>query len=266
MNPQMLYAVGNHDGNGRDTNPETQSYDEIITNSELYAIYGKVLDKKVVWGSKSNLYYYYEVDNIRIIILNSNDIPFIKNADGSIKYNSNVVYGYRQEQLDWLRNTALNTNKHVLIVSHIPLLSHYEGMYYNYSMPNNHMAVRRILEAYKNGTTYNFYQSYDDKPEFNVSIDGGFTSQGNIICCIAGHIHYDDFKVLNGINYVSINCDWARSWTNTNVDETGVLPTIPDRIVGQWNQFCFDIINIDTNSRKVSMSRFGVGSDREFTY
>lgn len=46
---QMLYAVGNHDGNGRDNDPDTQPLSELISNRDLYHIYGKNL-KDVVWG------------------------------------------------------------------------------------------------------------------------------------------------------------------------------------------------------------------------
>ena len=125
----LLNSIGNHDSNGWNDS-EIQNYDTIINDKELYAIHGLKLNDYVVWGDKLGMYYYYDVpnSNVRIITLNSCDIPYIRLEDGNIKHNPNFIYNYSQKQIDFLINTLKNSNdKHVLINAHIPLLNDSEG-------------------------------------------------------------------------------------------------------------------------------------------
>ena len=261
---EMLYAVGNHDGNGWDNSPIQQA-STMISNKELYLAYCKHL-KNINWGSKQDMYYYKDIENIRIIILNSNDTPFIVNSDGTIKYNSNFVYGYRQEQLKWLCQVALNTDRHCLIVSHIPPVGHYEGMYYNFEKPINYLQLRSILEAFKNGTSVTVNNTTTDKSEFNINFSHTFSKQGNVIGVFSGHLHCDNNVVINSIRYITSNCDWARNWVPTLPDINGSVWDIPYRGVNESSELCCDILSIDTLSKNVKITRFGVGNDREFNY
>ena len=277
---QMLYAVGNHDGNGRDNDPDTQPLSELISNRDLYHIYGKNL-KGVVWGKKHDMYYYYDIpnSNVRIIVLNSNDVPFLADGSGNAKFNSNTNYAFRQAQLNWLANEALKTDKHIMICTHIVPVGHYEGMYYNYELPLNYLELRTILEAFKNKQRGNVTKNHSgtkfqnlgaDTFDINVAYD--FTlNTGSIIGVFGGHLHDDNNVIINGIHYITTNCDWARNWTPTNpvagdVPDKGQIRVIPDRVVGEESELCFDILNIDTTNKKVCITRFGVGSNREYNY
>lgn len=251
----LLNAIGNHDSNGWDDSP-VQSYDTIINDKELYAIHGLKLNDYVVWGDKLGMYYYYDVpnSNIRIITLNSCDVPYIKLEDGNIKHNPNFVYNYSQKQIDFLINTLKNSNdKHVLINAHIPLLNDSEGMVANATMPHNNECILGILKAFKDGTSYTYSNNTED---FEVNVDCNFSTSGVIIGVFGGHIHYDCLVKKDGINHISINCDLMEKWIDSQ----------PDRNFNTTSQFCFDVLTIDTQLKKCNLTRVGVGDNREFTY
>ena len=227
------------------------------------------------------MYYYYDIpnSNVRIIVLNSNDVPFLADERGNAKFNSNTNYAFRQAQLNWLVNVALKTDKHVMICTHIVPVGHYEGMYYNYEVPLNYLELRAILEAFKNKQRGNITKTHSETKyqnlgadTFDINVDYDFTlNTGSIIGVFGGHLHDDNNVIINGIHYITTNCDWSRNWTPTNpvageVVDKGEIRVIPDRVVGEKSELCFDILNIDTTNKKVCITRFGVGSNREYNY
>lgn len=267
LKPKLLYAVGNHDSNAWEQTGHNQPISEIITTEELYTIYGKKYSNEFQWGSKTDLYYFYDVPNtnVRVITLNSIDVPIIDNGDGTTKYNPGKTFGVRQQQMEWLAQTALNTDRHVLINIHISPVRSGEGIYYN-SQIYNYDKLRGLLEAFKNGTSYTL-TSTNDRPEFDINLTGSFSSLGNIIGVISGHIHLDNNVVINGINYIARNCDWSQSWTATVPDKDGVVPTIPPRVIGTDSELAVDVLSIDTTSKKMYITRFGnVGTDLTLPY
>lgn len=251
----FLNAIGNHDSNGWNDS-QTQNFDTFINDKELYAILGQNLNDTVVWGDKVGMYYYYDVpnSNIRIITLNSNNIPYIKLEDGNIKHNPNFVYNYSQKQVDFLVKTLKESNdKHILINVHIPLLTDAEGMKANYTMPHNNNCILGILKAFKEGTSFDYTNEEED---FKINLSCNFENKGTIIGVFCGHIHYDCLINKDNINHISINCDMMDKWTDSQ----------PDRIFNTTSQFCFDVLTINTNTKKVEMTRVGAGEDREFNY
>ena len=268
VKPLMLYSVGNHDCNGWDK-ADPQPASTMISNKDLYLNYCKHLKDRVVWGNKQDVYYYYDIPNsdVRVVVLNSNDTPWLVKSDGTIQYNPNMVYGFRQSQLNWLIDVALQTDKHCMIVCHIPPVGHYEGMYYNYTLPYNYLQLRYILEDFKAGNSRIINKTNTISDFDLVNLSTSFTTPGNLIGVFSGHLHLDHIKEINNIKYVCTNCDATMSWEPTNPDaETGEIWTIPDRVMGEISQYCFDILTINTGARKVNLTRFGVGSDREFNY
>ncbi|WP_338631122.1 BppU family phage baseplate upper protein [Clostridium baratii] len=251
----LLNSIGNHDSNGWNDS-EIQSYDTIINNKELYAIHGLKLNDHVIWGDKLGMYYYYDVpnSNVRIITLNSCDVPYIRLEDGNIKYNPNFIYNYSQKQIDFLINTLKNSgDKHIVINTHIPLLNESEGMVANVTMPNNNECVLGVLKAFKEGSSYTYS---NDKEDFEVSVNCNFLTSGTIIGVFCGHIHYDCLIKKDGINHISINCDLMDKWTDSQ----------PDRIFNTSSQFCFDILTINIKNKEVKMTRVGAGDNRSFNY
>ena len=123
----------------------------------------------------------------------------------------------------------------------------------NVTMPHNNECVLGILKAFKEGSSYTYSNNTED---FEVNVNCNFSTNGVIIGVFGGHIHYDCLIKKDGINHISINCDYMNKWIDSQ----------PDRIFNTISQFCFDVLTIDTQLKKCNLTRVGVGDNREFTY
>lgn len=91
-----------------------------IKPSEMYEI---ITRPSTIWDiqenpNDKNMYYYYDVPNkkVRVFILNSYDIPYIYDSDGTVKYLGVNVGGYRQAQLKWFADNLVSTPTDYTIV------------------------------------------------------------------------------------------------------------------------------------------------------
>ena len=255
-----FYLIGNHDANVGET---PLSMSTVIHPRELYNIYGRKFKDEVVWGSKEQMYYYKDIEdkNIRMIFLNTSD--YIYEDDGTGYSTLGGSMGVRQEQVRWFGEVALNTDKEVIIFTHIPLLTSGEGIIgTGETLPRNMIAFKGLLEAFKNGTRYTY--SYTDEapllqPYFNCSVDVDFTNkgQGKVICVISGHVHLDQMVELNGIKHITTLDEYNDKWHES---------LSPERIPFTNSGFAFDIVNLNTTKRIITFYRFGAGEDREYSY
>ena len=120
-NCPVLITFGNHDSNmlwcqnyGTPDQQLTKAdhYREVI--SKVAAHNGSIMTT----DGKSNYYYIdFPDDDIRVILLNC--------ADGNYEgqYDSTSVFSDRQ--VEWFKSEALNTDAHVVIMTHIPLLRNF---------------------------------------------------------------------------------------------------------------------------------------------
>lgn len=190
----LLIAMGNHDTNkmwadafggepfalgevwGREFRPAFNTNSKAVTRTGL-------------------MYYYTDFDDVRVIVLNTQD-------------GGNGAFGIGQTQVSWLTNTALNTDKAVLVLSHVPLIdgwsisSNYDSSYAN--------AVAAIKAFQTNG--------------------------GTVIGCMSGHTHTQETQTVNGILYVTFT-NGADKCEVVQVDITNkTINTIPVGFTGAGNR------------------------------
>lgn len=223
---------------------------KIITDDELKEAY-KTEEK--MFGESRNgdsLYFYkdYEDKKIRLIGLNSNDTPTILDTSGMPKFIGLTNVGFKQNQVDWLANTALKNipeNYDVLIVSHVPATS---------IGPDSHNQdlVNKILNAFISGEDGNV-QNTD--PDWGVNVSYNFSQQGprNMIGYINGHLHQEFLEKTPGFNSISI-------LSSINASADGVTSGSPVNTDG-WS-----VISVDKNSRKVDIIGFGRATNRTTSY
>lgn len=256
-----LYVVGNHDSNGMEGIYEKKYF---LSDNEKYKILGNHLSKEVVWGSKSGMYYYKDIEasKIRMIVLNTSDLSWSsKNFfEGKLRYDILNTYAIRDEQLVWLGEKALNFEDkedknqwHTIIFCHAPLLDEREGIKDNNYVENKSL-VMGILEAFTKGTAYKGLS----KGKFKTALEVDFSNQGPmvIVGVFSGHVHDDNHVVSRGINHITTMADYAEKFKET----------MPARNIGEVSEICFDVITIDKGKRMVTLTRFGAGKDREFSY
>lgn len=165
----MLFTIGNHETNSMYARAQ-DDVSLLINEDELYARIiapsRNTCNGRMQGNGRSN-YYYVDFDDkqIRVIVANS--------TDGSYKsdYGNNFIIS--QEQVDWIANTALNTNYAVIFMCHTPLIQRLGENYVT-----NSEAVLNALKAFK-------------------------TSGKTLIGCFYGHTHTQDSLVQDGINHIT---------------------------------------------------------------
>lgn len=198
-------------------------------------------------------YYYkdFPEDKIRIIAMDTQNIPYTFNGNTSVAF----TFGFEQAQLDWLANEALNfsdkTDKDewgVIFLMHA--LSYDSG-----NTVINFAGFGNIINAFMNGTKGTYSNTHAMAPVNNLAYD--FTEQGEmeIICIFNGHTHVDGDGTMWGVKYIS---------TGSSLPDE--YDSLPDRSLYSKNEDLWDIMTIDRQARKIYATRFGAGEDREFTY
>lgn len=171
-------------------------------------------------------YYYFdmELQNMRIIVLDSDDYT----QDDVIR----MINGYSPEQIAWF-TSALDDAK----TKGMPVIVF------------SHMAPLSELHAGGNGIE-NKGGADIAQAMVNFQTDGG-----HLIECVCGHGHFDLTKEIDGITYVLMACDMPSEVSNAATG--GVIPT---RAVGTLSEYCFDVHVVNPVSHTVKIYRYGAGN------
>ncbi|KAF0525682.1 BppU family phage baseplate upper protein [Pediococcus acidilactici] len=247
----VFFQMGNHDTginqNGHNT-PDT-----CLSESDIKAmyhtadlIYDEVRDGDSLYGYKD-----YPDKKVRLIWLNSFDLPYELKEDGTYKYDFLRQPSYRNQQLTWLAEKALkmpNKDWQVMVFTHAPLPNTF-GV-----IPNefNSDVLIGILNAFQNGIAYSIKDTTREMP---VDINVDFSTQGTgvLIGLFTGHVHEDGQMLYSNINCVETACSLCYSGDSK-------------RSRGTETEDCWDIFSVDTVNRKIHAYRFGYGTDRNFVY
>lgn len=259
-NGRFCRAVGNHDGYWTDG-----------TNKFYYdrdGIYDLFLREEAIAQNKhfgdDGTYYYVDdiASKVRFVVLNTNGIQ------GESKT-------FDSTQLAWLQNTALQfseSNWAAVFISHQPITNNY------HSLISNAGEVQEIIEQF--------------------IADGG-----NVVGWFAGHIHRDRIfeggygtVTYKGKSYTSfdenqnsrVNASTGKTETYSLSTDTLKAPHYPlpfktititsdatsiaydedmkHAIASDDQSHAIDFVTINKATRKVNITRLGIGSDRSYTY
>lgn len=238
LNGKFCRAVGNHDGYA---NASAATGDEIYyTRDQVYELFFReesVAQNKHFGGDGT----YYYVDDIpsktRFVVLNTNK---------QVVNNAPVGNSVDEEQLSWLRNTALSFNESgwaAVFFSHHPISNHY------HAYVSNAATVREIIKNYINGAVAN-----------KADIAGWYS----------GHIHRDRIWTGVAVNTSDDSQGEAMGFTQVTItsDHTSIAyDDATKHNIGPDDQsHAIDFVTINKNARTVNITRLGVGEDRSYTY
>src|SRR5699024_2830971 len=119
----------------------------------------------------------------------------------------------------------------VVVVSHmVPYLTGVVGA--GNAMTRNGDMARKILQAFKNKTTYSGSSTADVPNDLKATVCANFTGKGgNVIGWIAGHVHYDNLITMpEGIKLITTINDDPRQYLDS-----------PIKTVGTNTEHAFDI-------------------------
>lgn len=227
-----LPIYGNHEWNehGGESISKVYTYNSVLGNIKQKNGYHFVDARLSAYsGAYADYYYDNQNDKVRYIILNTS-------TDGQVN----------KRHLAWLKDTIMGTPDGYTIV----VLCHIIWRNDTTTISTDAQILFDLFDAVNAKTTY--VSTINDK---TVSCD--FSSKDLIVSCImCGHIHTDvSTTTTAGIPVIGTTCDsYYISDKETN------------NTVGSHEEQAFDIVQIDTDNRKIYTTRIGYGADREFSY
>ncbi|MCQ9196822.1 BppU family phage baseplate upper protein [Pediococcus pentosaceus] len=252
---------GNHDDGSIRTNDYRrgtrtfESVPHVLRDSEfnkMIAADQLLFDEKRNNG-KSYFYKDYPNKKVRVIGLNSNDTPDdILLDDGEPKYLGIWRMGYRQEQLNWLANVALQNVPEdyvTIIFSHIQAnIPSYENDGNNdHDSHYNQDILIQIIKDFMAGSSSSLT---GDIKDYEINLKTNFVTQGkrNFAGYIHGHEHVEEVSTDLGFNNIGF-------FASYNVK--GVFTGDTD---------AWQTISIDRTNRKLIIKGFGRATNRVFSY
>lgn len=256
---RLLQVQGNHDGSwGYEGSLSDPYYCCQMDARELYnAIFRKqASDGRRVFGGDGSYFYVNDTEaKVRYILLNSLWVADEEDENGYAVYRRMRTYGFGQEQLSWLAETALQFAEEgwsVVLATHVPPLGSYLGLM------RDGEVFKGILKAFCEGTEYS--GSYGTEGEWDyVSVSCGYAGKipAEIVGLFCGHCHRDQLDMTAlPFPVVTITSD-----ANLSYDENEET-----RVMGTDNEHAMDFVTVNRESHTVTLTRLGVGKDRMFLY
>lgn len=199
-----------------------------LTKDEIFgaaSVFNKYIEiHRKTDDETSSLYFYFDNDNAKIRCFC---------LDSCIPSN-----GYSDKEVEWIKESieSLPSGYGVVMFCHIPFIR--EALWKNHAnVPNDSV----ILEYLKG------------------KVDAGL----NLIAVIHGHMHWDNVVYSNDLKcpFISVASDKFDGLNKDEVPE-GSIPYVPNRSANTFEQYLADSFNIDKDSDKVIVIRFGAGKDR----
>ncbi|MEH1648217.1 hypothetical protein AAHB41_09135 [Pediococcus pentosaceus] len=252
---------GNHDDGSVRTNDyrrgarKFESVPHVLRDSEfnkMIAADQLLFDEKRNNG-KSYFYKDYPNKKVRVIGLNSNDTPDdILLDDGEPKYLGIWRMGYRQEQLNWLANVALQNVPEdyvTIIFSHIQadIPSYENDGNNNHDSHYNQDILIQIIKDFMAGSSSSLTGNIKD---YEINLKTNFVTQGNrnFAGYIHGHEHIEDVTTDLGFNNIGFFASY--------------------NVIGNYlgDTDSWQTISIDQTNRKLIIKGFGRATNRVFSY
>lgn len=227
----VMMLTGNHDTNTF----YGENMDDPITEAEMYSVWGR-LNEKEVQRPANKLYWYQDFGEVRLVYLLSSLGDGTHGGKGD-------NWGYPLEEISWVRDEALRTDKQMLFFSHMAMTSGWVGSK-ALSLPQNGDALKSVISDF-------------------------ISNGGTVIGLIHGHTHYDYIGDNGMFHEISVGCNMITSNTADQAADPEVAPTgaiVPGRVNGTPSQDLWELVVILPDARKVELIRFGAGPDRSIDY
>lgn len=244
VNVPIIAVNGNHDAIG------TDFFKADFWNDITKGSFGNTAAVYADTGS----YYYIDYDkaNLRMVVMS---IPF--DSDLQAEYPT-PLWKFGAKQLKWFKETALNTEKDVVLLSHVPF-------YYDYKDDRTQILDTWDGEKLVKSYIMDLMGRVDDRDdavkiinEFNVN------SKGKVLACFSGHTHMDSF--WKPFEVKDEETKWGKNKGTNPLPchqiVTDMTCRLEDEEVGIEVQI--DVVVYTPKNKEFNLFRIGIGDDREF--
>ncbi|WP_125608401.1 metallophosphoesterase family protein [Lapidilactobacillus bayanensis] len=259
----FFMAKGNHDENDKYDEKLFQQHPSFQANT-----YGNLVYKKLFAQPQINhLSYqtglsYFDKGHVRVISINTSDVPYLIAANGLKKYDVKLTLAIRQQQIaELITILQQSQTKQIVILGHANLLKADGGDGLQY---NGH-AVHELLVAF-NRHLKGRLQPRQTNPDFAVDLPFDFSQNksGQIWAYICGHLHTENAYQINGIQYVLLNCSALMGRDHAL---TTTYNRAWNRRQGTLTEFAGYVIDINAQTRQLQVFGYGAASpERSFQF
>ena len=253
-----LSIKGNHD--------ENDKFDE---HHDLKASFPQNEFENIMWPDmyhQKNIKYisrqhgvaYFDFDDVRVISVNTSDLPYVLNNRGQKKYDAKITLAVREDQIEEIIEIlARSSNKRIVFMSHANPINRKGSNALKY----NGRSLHELLGAFNQREKGRMHASNGEPAEFRLSNDFDFTGIKNarIVAYLCGHRHREDQYRINGIQYILFNCS---ALMGPNHSLTTKYNKNLNRQIDHNNEFAGYIVNIDLKRHRIQAFGYGAASRR----
>ena len=253
-----LMIKGNHD--------ENDKFDE---HHDLKASFPEKEFEKIMWPDmykQPRIHYisrqhgvaWFDFGHVRVISLNTSDIPYRLDEKGQKKHDVKITLGVREDQIqELIEILQQSSGKQIVLMSHANPINRKGGNALKY----NGRSLHELLVAFNQKEKGRMHSSKDVPPEFRLTNDIDFTGveDARIIAYFCGHRHVEDQYRINGIQYILFNCS---ALMGPNHQLTTKYNKNLNREIDHQNEFAGYIVNIDLKKRRIKVFGYGAASRR----
>lgn len=253
-----LIVKGNHD--------ENDKFDE---QHDLQASFPENEFENIMWPqmyqqaqihyiSKQHGVSYLDQGDLRVITVNTSDVPYVLNNKEQKKYDEKITLAVREDQIEEIIEILTHSsNKRIIFMSHANPINR-KG---TNALKYNGRSLHELLVAFNQRERGRMHTSRGVPPEFRLANDFDFTKIKNarIIAYFCGHRHREDQYRINGIQYILFNCS---ALMGKNHSLTTKYNRSWNRKLDYDNEFAGYLVNVDLKRHRLIVFGYGAASKR----
>lgn len=253
-----LNIKGNHD--------ENDKFDE---HHDLKASFPENEFENIMWPDmyrQKDIHYvsrqhgvaYFDIDNVRVVSVNTSDVPYILDDKGHKRYDTKITLAVREDQIEEIIEILTkSSNKKIIFMSHANPINRKGSNALKY----NGRSLHELLVAFNQHEKGRMHASEGEPAEFSLSNYFDFTKVKNarIVAYFCGHRHREDQYRINGIQYILFNCS---ALMGPNHSLTTKYNKNLNRKIDHNNEFAGYIVNVDLKRHRIQSFGYGAASRR----
>ncbi len=200
-----LMIKGNHDENDKfDEHHDLEASfpEHEFENIMFPSMYGQ---SRIHYISRQHGVAYFDLDGLRVISVNTSDVPYVLNKKGQKRYDTKITLAIREDQMEEIIEILeRSSNKQIIFMSHANPINRKGSNALKY----NGRSLHELLVAFNQREKGRMHNTENVPPEFRLTNDFDFTKikKAHIIAYFCGHRHREDQYRINGIQYILFNC------------------------------------------------------------